>query len=80
MTIDQALERGLLAKLKEAPLTETGQRLVRGHSPATGTQYAAVLYEATGAVEVTGPIPELVGPASGARTVPDDIVWGAAEE
>ncbi len=79
MTVDQALSQGLLAKLKEAPLTESGQRLVRGHSPLQGTRYAAVLHEATGAVEVTGPIPEIVGAVSVARTVPDDMVWGPVE-
>ena len=78
MTVDQALQRGLLAKLKEAPLVE-GTRMVRGRSASEGRSYFAEFHEETGAVEVSGPLPE-AGQSSAVgtvRSVPDDMVWGS---
>ncbi len=53
MTVEQALQQGLLEKLKAAPLCRDGLfRFVTGQSRSQGKEYWAILSEETGAVEV----------------------------
>ena len=76
LTVDQALKRGLRAKLKAAPLSGDGllHHLV-GYSPSVDRRFAALLHAETGAVRIIGATSDGAGEMTPLRTVPDDIVW-----
>ena len=80
MTVDEALQQGLLAKLKAAPLCSDGLfRFVSGRSESQHLEYWAILSEETGAVEVRslglpGGEPFCTLPIL--RAIPEDITWG----
>lgn len=82
MTVEQALQQGLLEKLKAAPLCRDGLfRFVTGQSRSGGEEYWAILSEATGAVEVRGlevATEGPLGPVPILHAVPDDTEWGDA--
>ena len=79
MTVEQALQQGLLEKLKAAPLCRDGLfRFVTGQSRSQGREYWAIQSEETGAVEVRSLEFATEGPLSPVpilRAVPDDTEW-----
>ena len=76
MTVDEALNQGLLALLRAAPLSPCGRfRDVMGTSPSEGSHYAAILFERTGDVRVRGPLRDDGLTVAAVWTVPDDLEW-----
>ena len=79
MTVDQALHRGLLEKLRAAPLDENEQvRRVTCYSRSEGKEYEATLIYQTGEVRIHGPlvpVGEGMSDTGYVRVLPDDLTW-----